>query len=59
MVITQILKPEKRCVVEKLSAPFSKENGSVVITRDDREKLSWDEKYVNVLDFLDHGNTVC
>jgi hypothetical protein len=36
MVITQNLKPEKGCVVDKLSSPSSKENGSIVISKDDR-----------------------
>jgi len=34
-LITQNLKPEKRCVMEKLSSPSSKENGSIVISKDD------------------------
>ena len=56
--ITQNLRPEKGCVIEHLSTPFSKENGSIVISKDDRGKLSWDHKLVLVLDFLDHGDTV-
>ena len=59
MVITQNLKPEKGCVIDKLSSSSSKENGSTVISKDDRGNLSWDHKHVLVLDFLDHGNTVC
>jgi len=42
------LKPEKS----------SKENGSIVISKDDRGKLSWYQKHVIVLDFLDYGDTV-
>ena len=49
-LITQNLKPEKGCVIEKLSSRSSK---------DDHGKLSWDHKHVLVLDFLDHGDTVC
>jgi len=56
-LITQNLKPEKGCMVQKLSSPSSKENGSIVISKD-CEKLSWDHKHVLVLDFLDHGDTV-
>ena len=48
-LITQNLKPEKS----------SKENGSIVISIDDRGKLCWYQKHVLVLDFLDHGDTVC
>ena len=47
-LITQNLKPEKS----------SKENGSIVISKDDRGKLSWYQKHVIVLDFLDYGDTV-
>jgi len=57
--MTQNLKPEKGCVREKLSSPSSKENGSIVISKDDCGKLSWGHKLVLVLDFLDHGDTVC
>ena len=32
-LITQNLKPEKGCVIEKLSSPSSKENGSIVISK--------------------------
>jgi len=39
-LITQNLKPEKGCVIDKLSSPFSKENGSIVISKDDCGKLS-------------------
>jgi len=46
-------------VIEKLSSPSSKENGSIVISKDDRGKLTWDHKHVLVLDFLDYGDTVC
>jgi hypothetical protein len=48
-LITQNLKQEKS----------SKENGSIVISKDDRRKLSWYQKHVLVLNFLDHGDTVC
>ena len=58
-IITQNLKPEKGCVIEKLSSPSSKENGSIVFGKDDCGKLSWDHKHMCVLDFLDHGDTVC
>jgi len=47
-LITQNLKPEKS----------NKENGSIVISKYDRGKLSWDQNHVLVLDFLDHGDTV-
>ena len=40
-LITQNLKPEKGCVREKLSSSSSKENGSIVISKDDCGKLSW------------------
>ena len=56
---TQNLKPNKGCVIEKQSSPSSKENGSIVISKDDRGKLSWDHKHVLILDFLDHGETAC
>ena len=58
-LITQNLKPEKGCVREKLSSPSSKENGSIVIGKDDCGKLSWEHKHVPVLDFLHRGDTVC
>ena len=58
-LITQNLKPEKGCVIEKLSSSSSKENGSIVISKDDRGKLSSDHKHVLVLDFLDHSDTIC
>ena len=58
-LITQNLKPEKWYVIEKLSSPSGKENGSIVFSKDDCGKLSWDHKHVLVLDFLDHGDTVC
>ena len=41
-LITQNLKWEKGCVIEKLSSPSSKENGSIVISKDNCGKLSWD-----------------
>ena len=53
-LITQNLKPGKGCVIEKLSSPSNKENGSIVINKDDCFRLSWDHKHVLVLDFLDH-----
>jgi len=56
--LVNYIKPEKGCVIENLSTPSSKENGSIVISKDDRGKLSWDHKHVLVLDFLDHGDTV-
>jgi len=34
-LITQNLKPEKGCVIEKLLSPPSKEYGSIVISKDD------------------------
>ena len=37
-LITHNLKPENRCVVEKLPSPSSKENGNIVISKDDRGK---------------------
>jgi hypothetical protein len=40
-LITQNLKPEKGCVIEKLSSPSSKENGSIVISKDDMENYLW------------------
>ena len=40
-------------MIEKLSSS-SKENGSTVISKDDV-----DHKHVLLLDFLDHGDTVC
>ena len=57
-LITQNQKGEKGCVIENLSAPISKENGNIVISKDDCGKLSWDHKHVLVLDFLDHVDTV-
>jgi len=41
-LITQNLKPEKGCVIENVSTPSSKENGNIVISKDDHGKLSWD-----------------
>jgi hypothetical protein len=32
-LITQNLKPEKGCVIEKFSSPSNKENGTVVISK--------------------------
>jgi len=58
-LITQNLKPEKGFVIEKLSSSSNKENGSIVISKDDRGKLSMDHKHVLVLDFTDHGDTIC
>jgi hypothetical protein len=43
-LITQNLKPEKVCVIEKISSPCSKENRSIVISKGDCWKLSWDHK---------------
>jgi len=57
-LITQSLTPGKACVIEKLSSPSNKENGSIVINKDDCFKLSWDHKHVLVLHFLDHGLTL-
>jgi hypothetical protein len=57
-MVTQNPKPEKGCVLDKLSVPSSKENGSIVISQDDCGTLSWNHKYVLVLDFLDHVDTV-
>jgi len=58
-LITQNLKPKKGCVLGKLSSSSSKENGSIVISKDDCGKLSLDHKHVLVLDFTDHGDTIC
>ena len=58
-LIAQNLKPERGCAIDKLLSASSKENGSIVIRKDDCGKLSWDHKRVPVLDFLDHGDTVC
>ena len=57
-MVTQNLKPEKGCVLDKLLSPSSKDSGSIVISQDDRETLSWDHKHVLVLDFLDHVDIV-
>jgi len=38
-LITQNLKPEKGCVIDKLSSPCSKENRSTVTSNDDCGKL--------------------
>ena len=57
-LITQNLKPTKGRVIEQLSSPSSKENGSIVISKADHGKLSWYQTRVLVLDFLDHGDTV-
>ena len=51
-LITQNLKQEKGCVIEKLSTPSSKENGSIVISKDDHVKLSWGYKHDLVVDFF-------
>jgi len=41
-LITQNLKPEKWYVMEKLSSPSSKENGSIVISKDDHgDTVCW------------------
>jgi len=45
-------------VIEKLSFPFNKENGRIVICKDECGKLSWDHKHVLGLDFLDHSLTL-
>ena len=57
-LITQNLKPDKGCVIEKLLSPSNKKYGSIVISKDARGKLSWDHKHMLVLDFLDHVDTV-
>jgi hypothetical protein len=57
-LITQNLKWGKGCVIEKLSSLSNKENRSIVISKDDCGKLSWDNKHVLVLDCLDHGLTL-
>jgi len=57
-LITQNLKPGKGCMIEKLSSPSNKENGSIVISEDECGKLSWDHEHVLVFDFLDHGLTL-
>jgi hypothetical protein len=51
-------KPGKGCVIEKLSSPSNKENGSIVISKEDCGKLSWGHKHVLVLDFLYLGLTL-
>jgi len=58
-LITQNLKPERECVTDKLSSPTSKENGSIVIIKDDHGELCWDHKHVLVVDFLYHADTLC
>jgi len=45
MLITQNLKPEKGYVVEKLSSPSSKENGSIVISKDYQGEISSDHTH--------------
>ena len=41
-LITQNLKPEKGCVIDELSSPPSKENGSIVISKDDHgDTVCW------------------
>jgi hypothetical protein len=57
-LITQNLKPEKGCVIQKLSSPSSKVNGIIFISKNYHGKLSWDHKHLLVLDFLDDGDTV-
>jgi len=55
-------KPETRkgmCDRKTVISLQQKKNESIVIGKDDRGKLSWDHKYLLVLDFLDHGDTVC
>ncbi len=56
-LITQNLKLEKGCMIEKLSSSSSKANESV-ISKDDHGKLSGDHKHVLVLYFLHHGDTL-
>ena len=54
-------KPETRkrkCDRETIIS-FQQRNGSIVISKDDRGKLTWEHKHVLVLDFLDHDDTVC
>jgi hypothetical protein len=58
-MVTQNLKPGRGCLIDILSSSFNKENGSIVISKYDYGKLSLDHKHVLVLDFLDHGDTVC
>ena len=57
-LITQNLKLGKGWLIQKLSSPSSKENGSI-ISKDDHGKLSGDHKHVLVLYFIDHGDTAC
>ena len=45
-------------MIEKLSSPSNKQNGSIVISKDGCGKLSWDHKHVLVLDFLHRGLTL-
>jgi len=45
-------------VIENLSSPSNKENGSIVISKEDCGKLSLDHKHVLVLDSLDLGLTL-
>jgi len=56
-MVTQNPKPEKGCVLDKLSSPSSKENGSIVSSQDDRGTLSWYHKYVIVV-HLAYGSHV-
>ena len=56
-LITQNLKLEKGCMIEKLSSSSSKANESV-ISKDDHGKLSGDHKHVLVLYFLHHGDSL-
>src|SRR5215475_2334493 len=57
-LITQSLTPGIGCVIETLSSPSNKENGSTVISKNDSDTLSWDHKCVLVLHFRDHGLTL-
>jgi len=51
-------KSETRKRICDRSSPSSKENGSILISKGDCGKLSWDHKHVLVLDFLDDGDTL-
>ena len=54
-LITQHLKHRKRMhdVETVIISPPSKENGSIIISKEDNGKLSWD------LDFLDNADIIC
>jgi len=54
-------KPETRKGMcdRKTIISLQQKNESIVIGKDDCGKLSWDHKYVLVLDFLDYSDTVC